>query len=151
MLVWMIRSAGAIQNFIIKKPDFDSNKKWSKRTFQYLQSAGYIKQVGRGNSFYLTDIGKINTLQELVKKRKPDGKIRAVIFDIPEKLKRKRDVLRQHLIELGFTMEQKSVWSSPVPCEDLVQLVIEYHKLGKFTALIVGKVLQLDKRSLVLG
>lgn len=40
-----------------------------------------------------------------------------VIFDIPEKLHRKRDWLRYELTQLGFVMLQKSVWfgSAPLP------------------------------------
>lgn len=145
MLVAIIRMAGSVQKYIFEKPDFKLDVRL-KRTFQHLQDAGYIAKTGTSNNFYLTDLGKINTLQEIVKMRKPDGKIRAVIFDIPEKMRNKRNVFRHHLENLGFKMEQQSVWSSKLPCEDLVKLVIEYHGLGKFTALIVGKILQLDER-----
>ncbi|TSC77591.1 MAG: hypothetical protein G01um101429_1007 [Parcubacteria group bacterium Gr01-1014_29] len=38
-----------------------------------------------------------------------------IIFDVPEKLHRKRDWLREELTQLGFTMLQKSVWFGPSP------------------------------------
>lgn len=109
-----------------------------RKSFQYLQRAGYIVVLGE-NRFEVTDLAKINLLKEIVHTRKPDGKLRIVIFDVPEKLKVSRDFFRRHLIELGFVMRQQSVWISKVPCEDLVSLVVKYHGLGKFVDLIVGE------------
>lgn len=143
MLTGLVEGVGDV----FKKPEFKFSDYKSRRTFNYLEKAGYIRQANKQqNKFSLTDLGKINTLNELVKNRKPDGKIRAVIFDIPEKIRHKRKMLRNHLVGLGFKMEQQSVWTSKLPCEDLVKLIIRYHNLSKYTALIVGKVLQLKDR-----
>jgi DNA-binding transcriptional regulator PaaX len=109
------------------------------RLFRYLQRAGYVAQI-EGDRFEMTDLARINLLSEIVHSQKPDGKLRIVIFDVPEKLKRNRNFFRRHLVELGFKMRQKSVWVSPLPCEDLVRLVVRYHGLGKFVELVVGKV-----------
>lgn len=49
---------------------------------------------------------------EEYKKRK-DGKWIMVIFDIPEKIKNKRDFFRRKLQFLGFKMLQKSIWVCP--------------------------------------
>ena len=38
-----------------------------------------------------------------------------IIFDIPEKLRKKRHWLREELTRLGFHMMQKSVWFGPSP------------------------------------
>lgn len=55
-----------------------------------------------------------------------DEKWRLVIFDIPEKDRIFRDILREHLNELGFYKLQNSVFVSPHPFErpilDLVDL-----------------------------
>src|SRR5680860_748680 len=92
MLASMIRTSNAIKDFVIRPPR-TPDPKWSQRIFRYLQTEGYIEPIGESDNFYLTDLGKINTLQEIVKNRKSDGRIRAVIFDIPEKLKSKRNGL----------------------------------------------------------
>lgn len=42
--------------------------------------------------------------------KKPDNKLRIVIFDIPEKERQKRFWLRGGLIALGFSKLQQSVW-----------------------------------------
>lgn len=47
------------------------------------------------------------------KKKRPDGKWQMLIFDIPEKKRRLRDLLRENLNILGFKMLQQSVWVCP--------------------------------------
>ncbi|MFH0905588.1 MAG: CRISPR-associated endonuclease Cas2 [bacterium] len=108
-----------------------------RRRFEYLKNAGYICELDPGR-FEVTDEAKIGLLGELVKQRRPDGKTRLVMFDIPEKLKANRNYLRTHLVELGFEMCQKSVWFSRLPCEDLIKLVAKYHGLSKYIDLFVG-------------
>ncbi len=56
----------------------------------------------------LTSLGK----DFLVKDEKWDGKYRIVIWDIPEKKRRIRDLFRRRLREWGFKSWQRSVWIS---------------------------------------
>lgn len=114
------------------------------KKINYLLGKGYVKQAGK-YGLHLTDLGKINMLNAIVRCRVPDGKIRLVIFDVPEKMKTTREAFRRHLVNLGFTMEQKSVWSNRYPCEDLVNLIVSYHNLNKHVSLIVGDVIYLNK------
>lgn len=53
-----------------------------------------------------------------------DGIRRLVIFDIPERDRKKRDAIRLELVAAGFTQLQKSVWSGerPLP-KDFLELV----------------------------
>ncbi len=55
---------------------------------------------------------------------RPDGVERLVIFDIPEKERRKRDAIRLELAAAGYRQLQKSVWhgNKPLP-EDFLELV----------------------------
>jgi len=46
--------------------------------------------------------------------KKDSSKLNIVMFDIPEKEKRKRDWLRGALLNMGFEMIQKSVWTGNV-------------------------------------
>lgn len=48
-----------------------------------------------------------------VVREKWDGKWRILVFDIPEKRKRERQLLRYELCGCGFRRMQKSVWISP--------------------------------------
>lgn len=57
-----------------------------------------------------------------------DGKWRMVIFDIEEKQKMAREMIRSKLKELGFGMLQKSVWISPFKIEE--DLVAFFENVG---------------------
>lgn len=56
-----------------------------------------------------------------------DKKWRVVIFDIPEKHKRLRDVFRVRLGQLDLYMLQESVFVSPYPCFDEVEFLRELY------------------------
>lgn len=71
------------------------------------------------------DINKISI-------RKPfkwDGRWRVVFFDIPEKRRSERNVLREKLKERGFEELQKSVFVHPYPCLDEINFITEYFQL----------------------
>ncbi|PIP17727.1 MAG: CRISPR-associated endonuclease Cas2 [Parcubacteria group bacterium CG23_combo_of_CG06-09_8_20_14_all_35_9] len=77
-----------------------------------------IKKDGRKLKYLLTPKGKTKVLKakgKLKREKKWDGKWRMVVFDIPEKKRKNRDIFRNGLQEFGFKMLQKSVWISPYP------------------------------------
>jgi len=57
---------------------------------------------------------------EFKKPKKWDGKWRIVLFDIPEKDRPFRDILRSHLRQLKFLKLQHSVFVSPYPFEKAI-------------------------------
>ncbi len=57
---------------------------------------------------------KINGLGRNNYKKEKDSTTKIITFDIPEKDRSKRDWFRAILVELGFTMLQKSVWVGKV-------------------------------------
>lgn len=61
--------------------------------------------------------------------KKWDGKWYLVIFDIPEKIKLKREILREKLKKLGFGQLQASVWVSPYNYLNNVLEIMEFYKL----------------------
>lgn len=71
-------------------------------------------------------------LSELVitKPKKWDRKWRMVIFDIPEKYKRMRNIFRKRLIMLGFYKLQESVWVHPYPCFNEVEFLKQIYNVG---------------------
>ncbi len=68
-------------------------------------------------------------LENMVLKRPKqwDKKWRVVIFDVPEKHRRLRDMFRIRLTQLGLYMLQKSVFISPYPCFDEVEFLRELY------------------------
>lgn len=61
-----------------------------------------------------------------------NGKWHLVLFDIPEKKRQGRDVLREKLKELGFYEWQKSAFIYPYPCEKEINFIIEVFDLRPY-------------------
>lgn len=105
--------------------------------FRYLRSRNLIQIQGHNHQIYirLTKEGEkaagkfqLNKLAIPTPKRW-DGAWRLIIFDIPEKLKIKREAFRGKLKEFGFYLLQKSIWAYPYPCEREVKLLREFFNL----------------------
>ena len=98
-------------------------RKQDRRNFSklihYLKKRGLIKVRNLENkkAILLTPMGKERILKVkykmMEKKPRKDGKLQMIIFDIPEKKRHFRDLLREHLITLGYKMLQKSIWICP--------------------------------------
>jgi DNA-binding transcriptional regulator PaaX len=54
----------------------------------------------------------------VLRNKKTDGRDRLIIFDIPEKQRSARDVLRRKLREFECQQLQRSVYITPYVCED---------------------------------
>jgi len=67
-----------------------------------------------------------------------DKKWRIVIFDIPEKDRYFRDVLRLHLRGLKFYKLQQSVFVSPYPCEKQLLELISIYKVEAFVRVLTA-------------
>lgn len=63
---------------------------------------------------------------------KKDGKLRIVIFDIPERDRRKRDWLRVQLLVSGFEPLQKSVWTGTQPLPETLIEDIDALNMGSY-------------------
>ena len=61
-----------------------------------------------------------------------DKKWRLVVFDIPEKKRLARDVLRAKLKELGFLKIQKSVFIYPYECKEIITLLGEIYEIKPY-------------------
>ena len=76
-----------------------------------------------------------------LQKKKWDGNFMIVIFDIEEKKRNERSVLRLKLKELGFGMLQESVWISPYHFEEDFQEFIEANNMQKFVYVLKARTL----------
>lgn len=124
----------------------DLKKSSLSQTLKRLREKGLIDFVDDQKLVYkLTDKGKQKAVWESVKNdnKKWDGKWRIVIFDIPEKRRVLRDLLRRNLKNWGFIPWQQSVWAIKKDCikplrnfiksvgiEDWV-IVLESENLGR--------------------
>ncbi|HBI34481.1 MAG TPA: hypothetical protein DEA43_00960 [Candidatus Moranbacteria bacterium] len=79
------------------------------------------------------------------KPKKWDGKWRVVMFDIPEKDRLFRDVLRNHLKDLKFRKLQHSVFVSPYPFEKPILELVALYSAEKFVRVITAQKLDNGK------
>jgi CRISPR/Cas system-associated endoribonuclease Cas2 len=121
--------------------DFERAKKEKKkieRIFYYLQKASYIK-VNQENVF-LTNKGTLSLLlskSKKIKKEKNKKYYYLVIFDIPEKMRRARDLLRRVLYNFGSDRLQKSVFT--IESEEgykLIKNLVKQSKIGDYVKII---------------
>ena len=61
-----------------------------------------------------------------------DGVIRIVAFDIPEKIRAKRDWLREQLFACGYRLLQRSVFTGARPLPDAFIRRVDEMKIGKY-------------------
>lgn len=74
---------------------------------------------------------KLETMK-LPKERKWDKKWRLFIFDIPEKSRISRDLLRMKLKELGMCNIQRSVFAYPYDCRGELVFISDYYGVTKY-------------------
>lgn len=104
----------------------------------YLKKKGYIKieNLEGKKGILLTKKGKQEALKikfkTMKKKRRKDGKLEMLIFDIPEKYRKLRDIFRNHLKFLGYQMLQKSVWLTPFDVFKETEKLIREYSLDKY-------------------
>lgn len=85
----------------------------------------------------LTDKGKMKTLTYHFEKMKIeeqewDGWWRLVIFDVPERIRKGRDALREKLKQLGFYELQKSAFVFPYECRNEIDFLTEFFNLRRY-------------------
>ena len=126
----------------------------SKGVLARLKYRGEIEFVERDGKKYvqLTDKGeKILDLQRQKlnltnkKPKKWDRRYRLVMFDIPEKRRRIRKLLRLEMQEIGFLRVQDSVWIYPFDCEEFVALLKADMRIGKDILYAVVEEIENDK------
>lgn len=134
---------------MIKRDWKKSDKNNLSRSLQRLSSQKLVEEEFCSNGscrLVLTAEGKrqakklslIGSSIKLKKPKKWDGKWRIVVFDIPEKDRMFRDILRLHLKNLRFLKLQQSVFVSPHPFEktilELVRLYAAENHVRVITA-----------------
>ncbi|RJQ29350.1 hypothetical protein C4565_02120 [Candidatus Parcubacteria bacterium] len=99
-----------------KKFYFDRNTKIGLyKTLYSLEQQGLVERAGNG-VWSITKDGKdsVQATHDLSDRKKyiceNSGRYTIVAFDIPEKIKTKREWLREALVNMGFSLLQQSVW-----------------------------------------
>jgi len=115
-------------------PSYITNKIYLLQRKGYLvlvkkEGVIYIKITEKGHQWLKSD--DLKNKFEQTKKKKWDGKWRVVMFDIKEYRRKTRGKLRCQLNNFGFIKLQNSVWVSPYPCEEIIDLLKADLQIGK--------------------
>ena len=114
-----------------------TNKKMSNGTFKLI-----LTEEGKKQAKKLSILG--NTINFKTPK-KWNKKWLLVIFDIPEKNRLFRDVLRQHLKNLHFKKLQNSVFISPHPFEKPILELISLYRAKPYVRVITATKIDNEK------
>lgn len=114
---------------------------------------GYVKKeyVENKPAFLLTEKGvrqlDLYRMRDKAQERpeKWDGKWRIVMFDVFEKRRKARDLLRRELASFGFRRLQNSVWIYPYPCEEFITLLKTDMRFGRNVLYIVTEKIETNK------
>lgn len=131
------------KNPIYKKYRHDKNKRKFDNLIYYLKRKGYIKtkNLESKQAIMLTKEGMSKALRasftlEEAKKRK-DGKWVMLIFDMPARNKKARNLLRSILVNLGYKMFQQSVWISPYDISEKTEKLLQFYLLDKYVKIFL--------------
>lgn len=121
-------------SYLFRKKDFNREvKRLQKKRYVALTKTekGWLVRILKKGQARYREIQMANL--RLPKNAKWDGKWRLFIFDIPEKIRSRRDSLREKLKNLGLYNIQRSVFVYPFDCRKELEFVADYYGLARFT------------------
>ena len=95
-----------------------------------------LTEAGKRQVKYLSIFGKGVKIK---KPKKWDKLWRVVMFDIPEETRKFRDILRDHLKQIGFRELQHSVFIFPYPCEKELAALVDLYSAKKYVRILTVK------------
>jgi hypothetical protein len=131
-----------------KDPSFKRYRKYKDakefaKLIYYLKRKNYIKVENlRGRKgVVLTKEGLSKAVKASFKiegkKKRKDGKWIMLIFDMPSKNKKLRNLMRSILCNLGYKMLQQSVWITPYDVSDKTESYLQFYSLDKYVKIFL--------------
>jgi len=111
--------------------------------FYSLFHRGYVetKVTKQGKeSIVLTNKAKIILLDKIAEKIPKDKRFYLVSFDIPERLRRNRDLFRRSIKRLGFVELQKSLWVSNKNCGEIIDMLTGEYGVSDYVVYFVSDI-----------
>lgn len=122
-------------------------RKRAKTSFRqflyYLQKQGYIKisPTIHGRGVLLTVKGEEKVLEikrkHQQREKRKDGKWQMIIFDIPEKYRLVRNILRSFLLDVGYQKLQHSVWVCPYEVSEETEKAVREYRVEKYVKIFL--------------
>ena len=109
----------------------------------YLKRKNYIKvknlEGKRGIMLTKTGVSKalLASFSADGGKKRKDGKWIMLTFDIPQKHKKSRMLLRSIIGTLGYKMFQQSIWVCPFDVSDTTEKLLQVHNLEKYVKIFL--------------
>jgi len=120
------------------------------KQIRYLLRYGYLS--GTSGRYQVTAKGR-NTVSEakiweltIPTPKAWDGQWHLVLFDIPNDKRKRRDIFRARLKELGLILYQNSVWIYPYPLEETVRQVADFYRLSPCISFVVAEKVSGEKQ-----
>ena len=149
-------AVGMIYKIIEEVKNRTVSRRKIKRTLKRLEKRRLLSVESHGNEAMvkILDRGRIEvlrySLRELLdhkkKNKKWDGKWFLVIFDVPEKERKKRDYIRKFLSMIGFFQYQKSVYVYPYECQKEITLVKRIVEGGEYMQYIIAQEIEDEEK-----
>lgn len=136
----------------LRKRNYDREDFFKKA--KYWERRGYINYFVEGKERYLelTKKGKKYLRKKpwddikIKRPQKWDGKWRIIIFDIPEKMRHQRNVIRDKLKALDFYKIQLSVYVYPFECSKEVREISKRLFVEDDVLIMISEIIQGEKR-----
>lgn len=116
-----------------------------ERVLKELTTTGYIDRLQKGGTAYLKLSSQANIKiaryipLPYLQKKKWDGYFRGLSYDFPEKIRHKRDLLREKIKEWGLAKFQLSLYITPHPIEESIEEFLAARKLDKYAYIFVNR------------
>lgn len=132
--------------FLKKRPEYENDRPAVEKAVNKILKDRLVKLVNKRDKqmIEITNNGRrqlveynIDTIG--IANQKWDGRWRIVMFDIPEKMRLARDVLRDKLKDLGFKQVQKSVWVSPYECQNEINFIGSVYGVEQYINYVVAE------------
>ncbi len=130
-------------NPIFAKYRHDMGKRKFDKLVYYLKSNNIIKVASlQGNqTVMITKSGMSKVLKASFtmegKSKRKDGKWIMVIFDVPQKHPKARELLRSTLRNLGYKIFQQSVWVCPYDISEKTEKLLQFYALDRYVKIFL--------------
>ena len=132
-----IKFMSGSQNPVFEKYRKEKGKVQFNRFIYKLKRNNYITSENiRGKKAFMVTKGGMDKILKGRCKRK-EGKWIMVIFDIPEKYKKSRNLLRSVLSNLGYKIFQHSVWVTPYDVSEKTEKLLQHYSLDNFVKIFL--------------
>jgi len=154
VVVAVVALPGLAQVLTLFKPSNAQERQRIKQSVYGLKKQKLIHIYNKNGKeiVEITEKGKKRILQydfedmKVDKSRRWDGFWRIIIFDIPEKKKRVRNLINFKLKDMDFYPLQKSTFVLPYECKNEIDFMKEYLGVGKNIVYIKSKEISDDER-----